>query len=176
MGEGKSIHCYVVEWDPLVLSWKSFRNDLLGYVINRRLQDALMVRIRVLIFLLSGIHRRPTDPSDAPKGSIRRHILDRYKSLGLKLRPNKGDNGVHASASPFEGLVEKANWLGTEFRQDSFGKALLDGGLTEGRIEAWAKDARIKLTETEEGSIFDALEDMDADECLERILALNKLN
>jgi hypothetical protein len=30
-----------------------------------------------------------------------------YKELGLTSVPNKGDNGVHASASPFEGLAEK---------------------------------------------------------------------
>lgn len=30
VGEGKAIHCYVVEWDPRDLSWSSFRNDILG--------------------------------------------------------------------------------------------------------------------------------------------------
>lgn len=30
VGEGKSIHCYVVEWDPSKLSWAAFRNDILG--------------------------------------------------------------------------------------------------------------------------------------------------
>jgi len=41
------------------------------------------------------------------QGSIRKAILDNYKKLGLTSVPNKGDNGVHASASPFEGLAEK---------------------------------------------------------------------
>jgi hypothetical protein len=31
---------------------------------------------------------------------------------GLKEVPNVGDNGVHASASPFEALAERLNWLG----------------------------------------------------------------
>lgn len=30
VGEGKSIHCYVVEWEPSKLSWAAFRNEILG--------------------------------------------------------------------------------------------------------------------------------------------------
>lgn len=30
VGEGTSIHCYVVQWEPSKLSWESFRNELLG--------------------------------------------------------------------------------------------------------------------------------------------------
>lgn len=78
-GEDVSIHCYEVQWDPSKLSWESFRGELLG----------------------------PTDPKECPEGSIRKAILDSYKELGLTSVPNKGDNGVHASASPFEGLAEK---------------------------------------------------------------------
>lgn len=79
VGNSDSIHCYEVQWNPSKLSWESFRGELLG----------------------------PTDPAEGPKGSIRKAILDNYKKLGLKSVPNKGDNGVHASASPFEGLAEK---------------------------------------------------------------------
>jgi len=94
VGTGTSIHCYEVEWSPRKLSWDDFRNKVLG----------------------------PTDPAEAPVGSLRRTILDDYKSLGLADKPNKGDNGVHASASPFEGLAEKANWLGRSIDSDPFGK------------------------------------------------------
>ena len=79
VGKDDSIHCYEVQWDPKKLSWESFRGELLG----------------------------PTDPNEGPEGSIRKAILDNYKKLGLTSVPNKGDNGVHASASPFEGLAEK---------------------------------------------------------------------
>jgi hypothetical protein len=34
--------------------------------------------------------------------------------LGLQYCPNVGDNGVHASASPFEALAERMNWLKVE--------------------------------------------------------------
>lgn len=49
VGEGVSIHCYEVQWDPKKLSWESFRGELLG----------------------------PTDPKECPDGSIRKAILDK---------------------------------------------------------------------------------------------------
>ncbi len=48
VGKGKSIHTFEVQWDPNVLSWADFRNQLLG----------------------------PTNPADGPEGSIRKTILD----------------------------------------------------------------------------------------------------
>ena len=49
VGDGVSIHCYEVEWNPKDLSWESFRGKLLG----------------------------PTDPAECPEGSIRKCILDK---------------------------------------------------------------------------------------------------
>jgi hypothetical protein len=148
VGKGTSIHCYEVQWNPADLSWEDFRGKLLG----------------------------PTDPAEAPEGSIRKTILDTWKELGLKDAPNKGDNGVHASASPFEGLAEKTNWLGASIASDSFGKALLDAGLTEETIKAWSVDPRVNLPEGGKGSIFDALEDMNVNECLAKLVELNAVN
>lgn len=148
VGEDKSIHCFVVEWDPKVLAWEDFRGKLLG----------------------------PTDPAEAPEGSIRKTILDTYKELGLTSVPNKGDNGVHASASPFEGLAEKTNWLSSTIAEDAFGKALLDAGLSEETIEEWSVDPRVEQPEGGKGSVFDALEDMDAADCLAKLVELNKIN
>jgi len=148
VGETDSIHCFEVQWDPSTMSWKDFRNKLLG----------------------------PTDPSEAPSGSIRRTILESYKELGLKELPNKGDNGVHASASPFEGLAEKQNWLKHKISEDKFGKALLDAGLNEEVIKEWSIDPRVELPDGSKGSVFDALEDMDAEECMKKLVELNILN
>jgi hypothetical protein len=78
-----AIHYYTVEWPAEKLSWKDFRGKVLG----------------------------ATDPSAAEAGSARRMILEDYQKLGLKGKPNTGDNGVHASASPFEALSERMNWL-----------------------------------------------------------------
>lgn len=94
VGKDASIHAYEVEWNPADLSWSSFRNSILG----------------------------PTDPSVAPLGSLRRTIFQDYIKLGLSKPPDKGDNGVHASASPLEGLAEKKNWLGKSIDEVMFGK------------------------------------------------------
>jgi len=149
VGKDTSIHCYVVEWDPAKLSWSSFRGELLG----------------------------PTDPKEAPSGAIRKLILDKYKELGLTSEPNKGDNGVHASASPFEGLAEKTNWLKMSINSDAFGKALLDNGLSSKTIQDWSVDPRVTVSsDGEKASIFDTLEDMDVDECLKKLVEVNELN
>merc|ERR1712194_560199 len=148
VGDGVSIHCYEVEWNPKDLSWESFRGKLLG----------------------------PTDPAECPEGSIRKCILDNYKDLGLTSVPNKGDNGVHASASPFEGLAEKCNWLGASSDSDAFGKALLGAGLSKKTVAEWSVDPRVNLPGGEKGSVFDALEDMNAEDCLAKLVELNGLN
>lgn len=80
---GTSIHYYVVEFDAEFLSWSDFRGKVLG----------------------------PTDPKAAPSDSLRGKLFAQWQELGLAYEPNVGDNGVHASASPFEGLAERMNWL-----------------------------------------------------------------
>ena len=149
-----SIYCYEVQWDPQELSWSDFRGKVLG----------------------------PTDPSQAPKGSIRRTILNDYQRLGLDAEPNKGLNGVHASASPFEGLSEKTNWLGKKIKDDPFGAALLKAGLKKKVILDWCKDPRLKLEADSKvklgsvGSVFDELEDNDVAECFQKLTELKELN
>ena len=134
------------EWNPAELSWEDFRGKILG----------------------------PMDPASAPEGSIRRAILNNYVKLGLDTEPNRGDNGVHASASPFEGISEKSNWLGRKFSKDSFGKALLDEGISEEVLLEWCKDPAVKLPDGTTGSLFDALEDTDVGDCLQKIVAIHK--
>jgi nucleoside diphosphate kinase len=73
--KGASIYSFDIEWDPTVLSWADFRGKVLG----------------------------PTDPTNAPKGSLRKIILDTHKDLGIA---SLTDNGVHGSASPLEGLPQ----------------------------------------------------------------------
>jgi hypothetical protein len=148
IGNDKEIRCYVVEWDPAELSWSSFRCDVLG----------------------------ATDPTEAPKHSIRGSILDQYRQLGLDSEPNKSDNGVHASASPFEGLAEKMNWLNLDLEYDKLGKTLLESGISKQRILEWSKDPQIHVSESTTRSVFDTLEDMNVQECVNKLIALNKLN
>ena len=114
-----------------------------------------------------------TDPSAAPVGSIRRTILDQYKKLGLASKPDTGDNGVHASASPFEALAERVNWLGVDAGSDPFGKALRAAGASAEQIAKWSGDEQVEVEgETQGGqtmSVFDTLEDLDADAVLAKV-------
>lgn len=137
---GVSIYYYVVEWESDSLSWADFRGKVLG----------------------------PTDPSEAPADSLRGAILKGWKDLGLKAEPNTGDNGVHASASPFEALAERMNWLGYRPERDYFGKLLLyKVGITRKQIKEWCEDPQVTYGPTPiTKSLFDSLEDTDSDWCL----------
>lgn len=95
--------------------------------------------------------------------------------MGLQSKPNKGDNGVHASASPFEGLAEKMNWLNKKLDKDTFGKALMNSGVSKKTIQEWSVDPQVQLPDNQKGSIFDYLEDLDVDECLQKLVELNTL-
>lgn len=130
---GSSIHYYVVEFDPEFLSWADFRGKVLG----------------------------PTDPHAAPADSLRGKILAEWQELGLKYEPTVGDNCVHASASPFEGLAERLNWLKAKAEEDSFGAAAIEAGIPAETLKEWSVDPQVKGK-----SVFDQLEDSDADECL----------
>jgi nucleoside diphosphate kinase len=90
---GKSIYYYVVTWDSKKLSWKDFREKVCG----------------------------ATDPEVADKGSVRGQIFAKWEELKLAKKPNVGDNSLHASASPFEGISERVNWLGFKMDKDVFG-------------------------------------------------------
>jgi len=141
---GEKIQWYTVSWPTDTLSWEDFRGKVLG----------------------------ATNPTAAPVGSVRRTILDQYKKLGLKTKPNTGDNGVHASASPFEAMAERMNWLGVAVEDDLFGKAMLTK-VPKAIIQNWSGDAQVSVSgETDAGktmSVFDTLEDLDADTILAKV-------
>ena len=80
-----SIKWSIIEFDPEILTWKKFRLDIIG----------------------------KTDATKAVPSSIRGFLnLNKDKA---KLTISYKDNIIHASASPFEALIEKSIWL-----QDSF--------------------------------------------------------
>lgn len=144
---GRSIHWYTVEWEQDTLSWEDFRGKVLG----------------------------PTDPKDGPPGSLRKAVYDDWKALGLPGQPNIGDNGVHASASPFEALCERMNWLEVQCKNDSYCRSLVKAGVTEKTIKEWSVDPQVKLESGKKGSVWDALEDMDAKPCLEKTKKLQDM-
>merc|ERR1712224_1088335 len=85
--------------------------------------------------------------------------------------PNVGDNGVHASASPFEAMAERNNWLGVPIEGDLFGRAMM-ACVPKETIAAWTKDPQVDIGEGKKGSIFDALEDMNSSDCLAKAAGL----
>jgi nucleoside diphosphate kinase len=138
---GVSIYYYVVEWDGNKLSWEEFRGSVLG----------------------------PTDPKTGPKDCLRGIIYCQWKELGLDKCPDVGDNGVHASASPFEALAERMNWVGAKLEEDAFGAAMLAAGIPKETIMAWSVDPQVTYGAPAmpiKGSLFDALEDTNSDQCL----------
>ena len=142
---GSAIHYYVVQFDPAKLSWADFRGAVLG----------------------------PTDPAKAPDTSLRGMMYARWQSLGLEGAPNTTDNGVHASASPFEGLAERLNWMKATIADDAFGKKMLDAGISEETIKKWSVDPRVPMPDGSSGSIFDALEDLDLADCIAKAVEIN---
>jgi len=147
-----NIHYFVVEFDASKLPWAKFRGEVLG----------------------------PTDPAKAPADSLRGQIMGQWKELDLTAPPNTGDNGVHASASPFEGLAEKMNWLGLDPLTDDFGKALLEGTgdekVTKEMLDEFKVDPQVLLPAGggKKGSLFDQLEDMDFADAVSKVKAIAK--
>jgi len=115
------------------------------------------------------------DPKDANPETIRNHLLGAWEELGLKCEPDKLHNGVHASASPFEGLAERCNWLGVDLEQDSFGKSLLDAGISRKWIEEGFKNPEVKK-QGETSRLFQELEDKDPQDCIETLLELHEVS
>jgi len=144
---GSKLKYFVVEWDAKQISWEDFRGELLG----------------------------PTDPADAPAESLRGLVWKNWESLGLAYQPNIGDNGVHASASPFEALAERMNWLETDIKSDTYGKLLLEAGIPEKVIKDWSVDPQVIYGAKAlaiKMSLFDSLEDTDSDMCLARAIMI----
>lgn len=116
-------------------------------------------------------HERARSLCAAEEGALRKAIFKDWKQLGLKSEPNVGDNGMHASASPFEALAERLNWMSAKLEDDPFGKAMLDSGIPKDTIMEWTKDPQVAF-EGKKQSIFDLLEDLDYDQCLARAQAV----
>merc|ERR1711865_1286814 len=62
----------------------------------------------------------PTDPAAAPADSLRGTILKDWEALGLKAAPNTG-----------------------ALKDDTFGKQLLDAGMSEAMIKDWSVDPQV---------------------------------
>ena len=123
----------VCEFDEAELSWKRFRREVIG----------------------------ATNPSEAAPGSARAELLSRWSELGLPAETTYGQNGVHASAGPLEGLKERCIWAGGTLDDDAFARALIDGAALEpGTLEAWLQDNTVVTLGGETDKVFDLTEEM----------------
>jgi hypothetical protein len=87
-----------VEWDPAALSWADFRG------VRAIIIAPLYMENTCWSYCSSSSPRSrrqevlgPTDPAEAPAGSLRGQIMADWQGLGLSAEPNVGLNGVHAS-------------------------------------------------------------------------------
>lgn len=116
-----------------------------------------------------------TDPTAAAAGSIRRAILDQWEALGLAKQPFTGENGVHASASPLEGLFERMNWLGADPAADPYGASLVAAGIPATTLSAWSKDPAVAF-DGGAFSVFDLHEDLTLGDCTAKALQVYAAN
>jgi hypothetical protein len=137
--KGAKIKCFEVDWEGRALPWHEFRSDLIG----------------------------ASDPQEAPPSSVRGTLASKWNDFGLKALPDEEDNGIHVSASPFEALVEKMNWLNAKVNQDAFGKALLAAGISEEAQKAWMTNPPVCFQDKKR-PVFEYFKDLDFTDCVDR--------
>ena len=131
--DGAEVRYLVCEWDEAELSWKGFRREVIG----------------------------ATNPADAAPGSARAELLSKWSALGLPAAPSYGNNGVHASAGPLEGLKERCVWAGGSLDTDALAAALLDGAnVPRATLDSWLDDNPVVTLGGQTDKIFDLTEEM----------------
>lgn len=137
LSSGASLKWFAVEFSPAQVSWRRFREELLG----------------------------ATNPGEAPTKSIRGQFYQHWSKLGLQEQPNVLNNCIHASAGPLEGLREWMLWTGEALANHPLARSLTVAGAREQQLETWLgnpfiEDWRIGH-ETSSGPIFDCSENCD---------------
>ncbi|CAE7505849.1 unnamed protein product, partial [Symbiodinium pilosum] len=141
---GSSVFWFNVKWPTNgenggKLSWKRFREEVVGN----------------------------TDPGTAKPVSLRGYFYKHWDALGLPGQPHVGENAVHGSASPFEALVEKMNWLDADYGSDPFGSLLSSQGVSEATVNRWRLNPVVKV-DGRNTSLFDLVENLDTIACLKK--------
>jgi hypothetical protein len=143
--DGAVVRCMECEWDESRLTWKAFRREVIG----------------------------STDPTQATAGSVRAEMYARWTELGLAAQPSTGENCVHASAGPLEGLKERVVWTGAPLETDAFAATLLgpqlSSALTRPVLEQWLDDNPIVTLGGSTDKVFDLTEELSADEVVELV-------
>jgi len=138
--DGAVVNWFVVQWDEAVISWEAFRGDVIG----------------------------PTDPANAPAGSLRGEIYARWKNLGLAEPSSMGKNAVHASAGAIEGLKERMTFAKATVETDPFGKAVLATVVPAATLSGWMKNGPATLRGKTDKA-FDLTECIDTGQLLKMV-------
>ena len=79
---------------------------------------------------------------------------------------------MHASASPFEALAERNNWLGVHLAKDTLGQLTLSAKVSPKTAKEGSVSPQANLEAGSRGPLFASVEDLDADSCLAKLAAL----
>jgi hypothetical protein len=116
-----------------------------------------------------------TNPAKAHEGSIRAELLARKEELNLKA-VNQGNNGVHLSAGPLEGMVELKRFFSDhevgktlDWTDLRFGQQLADAGVSRERITELAANIPLNV-EGQPVPAFDLTEEVNAAEALKSLI------
>ena len=130
--ESARVRCFLLEFDGDALPWKRFRGEVIG----------------------------ATDPAKAVPQSIRGALHARGGEFGLTM--NARDNVIHASASPFEAMLERSIWMPHFNRTaDPLWKALQGSGIQPSALASLACANPIVTLDGRTASAIDHLEDTD---------------
>lgn len=140
---GNSVSWFVAEWSEKDLSWERFRTSVIG----------------------------DTDPAVAGDTTLRGAVHREWRDLQLKCEPHVAENVVHASASPFEALLERTNWAGSNLAEDPFGMALLHRGISRDILDVWRSDPVVENGDKKR-SLFDLFENLDSSACIQTAIAI----
>jgi nucleoside diphosphate kinase len=139
-----SVHYFVVEWDNAAMSWDDFRKKVVG----------------------------ATNPSLAHPESLRSVMSAEWEGLGLDAPLDMMRNGVHASASAFEAMVERFIWLGVPLGKDKhLGAKLVSASIPPSLLKEWSMNPLVHGK-----FIFDYMENQGTLQCLETAKHLHNIS
>jgi nucleoside diphosphate kinase len=127
-----AVEALLLEFEAEHLSWRRFREEIIG----------------------------ATNPAAADEESIRGLLYDRQQALGVTVCYHQ--NVVHASASAFEALGEKALWLPElPLARDPLWQALEGSGIPCERLQAWREENPCATLAERTAPLLDLLENLD---------------
>lgn len=133
-------HALICDWDGSKTSWAQLMSSVIG----------------------------STDPAGAADNSVRGTLFREWAHLGMASPSDLWHNGVHASASAFEGLVERLRWKkGAMLYTDPLGSRLLGARIKSTQIAEWTHNPIINGR-----PLFDQLQLLSSADCVDYLLKL----